>query len=226
MLLRRLSTTVSLPSGFKLLPSPAVTPAARYLAAGLPTGALTGWSNQEATATLAPAAGGAPTVADVDGVRAVVTNGTTDRFSTANGPAWRTAAIILKLPTTTTGEDQLLGPNLASNGMLYYNSATGLLGWRNGTAATITVPASPGWTVVMITVDAAGNGTLSVRKTRAGAVIGTEAPPAGLRVAGNFSSGNHLAASIAEIDLWTTVLTASQSNDFDDYASDAYPTVL
>ena len=49
--------------------------------------------------------------------------------------------------------------------------------------------------------------------------VRAELPPAGIRVAGSFSSGQHLAASWAEVAMWTTVLPAAEIDKWVDHVT-------
>lgn len=224
MLLTRYPFTVTNPTGIKLTPQPPKPAQSSFLAKDLPLGALASWSNTQLTASLA--ATGGPQVVTVGGERVVRLDGVDDRLSTAGGPAWRGVSMLVYLGAST-GEDYLYGPNTASNGQIVWNSATNLVYFRNGTAATISVPASQGWHVITATITAAGgNATISCDKVHAGGVIAAEAPPAGLRVGGHFSSGQYAAVDISEIQEWDTVPSPADIEAYVDYCKAAHPTLF
>jgi hypothetical protein len=202
-----------------------VAPQERYRASDLSAGAVTSWPSVAGSPVMAVNAG-SPTSTTDTGEKVVTTNGTTDRMSVgATGIAWQTAAALVKLPVASTGPDYIFGPTNTTNGLVTWDSSTGKLTFTNGDATKVEVAATPGWHVVTATLGAAGAASIACDKVRVSGTIRNELPPAGIRVAGHFSSGQFIAASWSELALWNRVLTQVEIEQWVDAMHSLHPAI-
>jgi len=219
------STVYTLHEPFMTSAPAYVAPQERYRASDLSAGTVASWPSVAGSPVMAVNAGSPQSTTDT-GEKVVTTNGTTDRMSVgATGIAWQTASALVKLPVTSTGEDYIFGPTNTTNGLLTWDSSTGKLKFTNGDATKVEVAATAGWHVVTVTLGAAGAASVACDKVRVSGTVRNELPPAGIRVAGHFSSGQFIAASWSELALWNRVLTQVEIEQWVDAMHGLHPAI-